>query len=283
MGIATTNKMQSLIEKSMCFGNIDVILNLLDEGLDVNTVVLGRKTLLDLAIMHDQLEIVKLLIQRGASVTPVQNRTTPFFRAVYYRRQDIIRFFLQSGIQRNVEEVGDAANGYTALHIAVKQHDVGIVKMLISEFGANANCKSVDGETPLIVACRWEYDGGVELVNFLIENGANVNERDYNDNTALHCAVSIGEMDTILSLLRHGANPNMVDHNGNTPLHTAAIQNDYHNYIKIMEVLLSHGADYQIENLYGDVCLDYVPEQDEEKFREMFEKYTEYPKEPDVE
>lgn len=58
------------------------------------------------------------------------------------------------------------------------------------------------------------------------------------------------------SLLEAGANPNLQTADGNTPLHLAVRENAP----QIIQILLAHGADPNIENRHGQKPVDLIKE-----------------------
>ena len=64
--------------------------------------------------------------------------------------------------------------GNSALHLAVVNNDIEIVKLLIS-YGANVNMHNKFKKTPLHLACQ---AGNEIIANLLIENGSDINARD---------------------------------------------------------------------------------------------------------
>jgi ankyrin repeat protein len=60
--------------------------------------------------------------------------------------------------------------------------------------GAKVNKKREDGETALHLATRRENQ---VIIQLLTENGANVEERDHNGNSPLHWALRIGVKDIV--------------------------------------------------------------------------------------
>ncbi|KLI16780.1 ankyrin repeat domain-containing protein [Brachyspira hyodysenteriae] len=71
-------------------------------------------------------------------------------------------------------------------------------------------------------------------------------EVNYADNkiSCLHLAVQINNADVVEALIDRGANVNAINERGVSPLHTAIIKNQPEEVIKI---LLDNGADYNIE------------------------------------
>ncbi|MCW3054941.1 MAG: hypothetical protein JWN14_4111, partial [Chthonomonadales bacterium] len=89
------------------------------------------------------------------------------------------------------------------------------------EHGANKNVKDDRGWTPLICSVCADYP---ETVRVLLQNGADVNAKDLSGDSSLFYAVyktvnGPGLSNTIIGqLLVHGADPNLPDLNGITPL-----------------------------------------------------------------
>jgi ankyrin repeat protein len=81
-------------------------------------------------------------------------------------------------------------------------------------------------------------EGNKKLVKALIEEGANVNTRLYDGQTALHEAALYGSIATMRILLANGADPNLQDDEGNSPLHLAM----YCGSVKRAALLLDHDA-----------------------------------------
>uniref|UniRef100_A0A8B9R5M8 Protein phosphatase 1 regulatory subunit 12C n=1 Tax=Astyanax mexicanus TaxID=7994 RepID=A0A8B9R5M8_ASTMX len=80
------------------------------------------------------------------------------------------------------------------------------------------NCANADGITALHQAC---IDGSVEVVTFLLSQGANVNQVDNEGWTPLHVAASCGNMEITEYLLKHGAALSSVNCDGDVPLDIA--------------------------------------------------------------
>ncbi|XP_044044765.1 protein phosphatase 1 regulatory subunit 12C isoform X2 [Siniperca chuatsi] len=80
------------------------------------------------------------------------------------------------------------------------------------------NCSNADGITALHQAC---IDGSIEIVSFLLEHGANVNQVDSEGWTPLHVAASCGYPDIADFLLQRGASLSAVNCDGDVPLDIA--------------------------------------------------------------
>ncbi|XP_017548471.1 protein phosphatase 1 regulatory subunit 12C [Pygocentrus nattereri] len=85
--------------------------------------------------------------------------------------------------------------------------------------GANVvNCANADGITALHQAC---IDGNMDVVSFLLSQGANVNQVDNEGWTPLHVAASCGNREITEYLLKQGASLCLVNCDGDSPLDIA--------------------------------------------------------------
>ncbi|CAG5074064.1 Similar to RF_0381: Putative ankyrin repeat protein RF_0381 (Rickettsia felis (strain ATCC VR-1525 / URRWXCal2)) [Cotesia congregata] len=64
--------------------------------------------------------------------------------------------------------------GYTALHIVCMDGDREYVRLLVEEYNANVNAVADDGSQPIHLACLFECETPLELVDILLKAGANV-------------------------------------------------------------------------------------------------------------
>uniref|UniRef100_A0A3P9DUZ6 Poly [ADP-ribose] polymerase n=1 Tax=Maylandia zebra TaxID=106582 RepID=A0A3P9DUZ6_9CICH len=94
--------------------------------------------------------------------------------------------------------------------------------------------------------------GRKDVVDFLLQNGANVHARDDGGPISLHNACSFGHAEVVSLLLHHGADANARDNWNYTPLHEAAIKGK----IDVCIVLLQHDAEPTIRNTDGRTALD---------------------------
>jgi ankyrin repeat protein len=98
------------------------------------------------------------------------------------------------------------------LFLAVTTGDLAKVKQAL--ICTNPNI-SAGGMRPLHIAAR---NGYLEIVELLLEHGANPNVQDNDGRTPLHYAVENCHVGVARVLLDHGADPTIRDNNGMTPL-----------------------------------------------------------------
>jgi ankyrin repeat protein len=92
------------------------------------------------------------------------------------------------------------------------------------------------GHTSLM---RAALDGNTERVKELIDQGADINQRDDNGRTALMFAVINTHYETMKVLLEYGADVNAKSNKGGTALMGAASAGD----LRMVQALLDKGAD----------------------------------------
>jgi ankyrin repeat protein len=104
------------------------------------------------------------------------------------------------------------------LHHAAEAGFHKVVKILLDN-GADVNTKDHDGNTALHTAARKEH---FEIVKILLDRSANVNEKNVGvGETALHMAAKTGNFQIVELLFANGAEVNL-NNWGNTLLHAAA-------------------------------------------------------------
>lgn len=127
-----------------------------------------------------------------------------------------------------------------SLFEAAKQGNFEIVEELIQK-GANVNHANQAGETALNVAC---CSGHVEVARLLIDNGAVVNHVSYCGNFPLICASFFGHLATVQLLIERGAYIDQVAtvyhayNHGRTALIEAALRGQ----VAVVRLLIEKGA-----------------------------------------
>ena len=131
-------------------------------------------------------------------------------------------------------------NKDVALMMASFTKNREILEFLI-ENGADVNAKNNDGWTILMLACRWEQ---IHMVEMLLKNGADVNAKHNKGNTALMIASFTKNLKIVEFLIEKGADVNAKDKYGETA-HMRCRDST------IVELLLKNGADVNAKNNDG--------------------------------
>ena len=146
----------------------------------------------------------------------------------------------------------ESNNGQITLHTAARYDNLEIVEYLI-ENGANIEAKDDYGNTPLHTAAN--YGSTLEIVEYLIENGADIEANNNDGNTPLHHAAENGNLEIVEYLIENGTNIEAKGDYSYTPLHLAARYGKPEIDLKIVEYLIENGADIEAENKAGDTPL----------------------------
>ena len=139
--------------------------------------------------------------------------------------------------------------GPTALTAASRTGRLDVVKYLL-EHGAKINNRDGQGNTAVIEAAG---SGNLALVQYLFDQGADLHISDINGSTALHPAASLGHIPVISFLLDLGMPINITDKFGNTPLMRACQTGN----VEAVRYLLSRNADASIGG-YRNTAIDIV-------------------------
>jgi ankyrin repeat protein len=99
--------------------------------------------------------------------------------------------------------------------------------------------------TPLLWACYHDHE---QVVQVLLEHGADIEAKDSQDWTPLHYACYKGRVAVVNELLSRGANNEAMNNRGSTPLHIASL-NDH---LAIVKALVSKGANILAANNQGE-------------------------------
>ena len=135
------------------------------------------------------------------------------------------------------------------IHDGALQGDLAKVKMLLSKNPKLLDVRSENEKTPLHYASQ---GGHLEIVEFLIARGADVNSKNIADETPLHYAAALGHKKVVDLLIDKEAILASENINGSIPLHNAANNGQ----IDIVRLLIEKGSDVNHRNKFGQTPLD---------------------------
>ena len=145
----------------------------------------------------------------------------------------------------------------------VNRGDIDAVKEFLDQ-GGNVNLQDEPGMTPLHHAVNSNWKGkNFEIVNLLIERGADAKAIDDTHHTPLHLA---SNKETAELLIDSGADVNAkTQRTGETPLYAAArnaaqgASKSYDVYLNLTKLLIAKGADPNVKLKSGSMIEDNEP------------------------
>jgi ankyrin repeat protein len=195
--------------------------------------------LLHLAIAEAKIDVLRLLIQRGADLNARNaDGRLPLHDCFELGHDDFAKVLLEAGAVPDV----CAAAAY-GMHERLRQ--------ILRSDPAQANDLTT-GESPL----GWAVYGRQPVsATILFEHGAIADHPPY-DSHGWRPAAMVASTVVVPVLLQHGANPNWRDTNGDTPLHCVLKSRIVLDPTEFVKLLLAAGADTSIRNAEGRTALD---------------------------
>ena len=150
--------------------------------------------------------------------------------AAYCGQLSAVRFLLSNGAAINPSLKQSSSS---PLHQACRANDTEMAAFLL-EYGADVNSYNAFKTTPLMYASK----RSPELVALLLAYSPDVHKLSFISTAAIHWALWPGNKEVMELLLQAGADPNHAMGDGITPLHCAALSD----LPKVARVLLRYGA-----------------------------------------
>jgi WD40 repeat protein/ankyrin repeat protein len=198
----------------------EVVKWFLEQEIPIKFEVKNKKgeTVAHVAVCRGQVEILKLLKERGADLLVKNNKGyAPFDSAINEEQWEVVKWFLEQEIPIKFEVKNK--KGETAAHVAACSGQLEILKLLKAR-GADLLARDVSssGGTPLHCAVATNQ---IEAVAWLLDEGIFIDALSNDDCTPLHRAAENGAKEMVELLLRRGANPNACNKDGKTPIQLA--------------------------------------------------------------
>ncbi|CAD8091301.1 unnamed protein product [Paramecium sonneborni] len=143
------------------------------------------------------------------------------------------------------------------MHLAVVYDEIGILEYLLNHHLDLANQIDLKGHTPLSLAIEKKY---YRLVQLILKYKINVNLGGGLQSSNLHIAAQHCQVELLQDLINLGANPAQYDIFKDTPLHIASAFGDHKRVKQFYQVLLQQPFDVNHQNLKGQTCLEILIE-----------------------
>ncbi|MCK9337550.1 MAG: ankyrin repeat domain-containing protein [Arcobacteraceae bacterium] len=285
MGLAvdrTDKDGKTLLFKEVMRKNYETLDFLLGAGIDINAVDKNGKTVLFYSILegYDNIEMIDYLLKNGADINKLDSEENTIV-------DDLIEMIL---VQRQDKK----PQNKLFLRINEETDYISILKRILL-LNPRINKPKINGQTALFKVVLFD---DLELIEVLLNNGADANLRDLEGNTPLSLLVDSGLkikklslkevfIKKLLFLLRYRVDINAKDSDGKTVLHKAVIADDmevvekllqkkqnvnerdkqgrtplhhtqWRGNYKIAHALIRNGADMNIPDAAGYTVLNYA-------------------------
>lgn len=214
-------------------GQLVVAKYLLDHGADVNGLSGNHGAVpLTAAAENGHKAMVELLLARGADVSG--RGLNPFYLAVSKGYLAVAEVLLANKADVNAPSGTDAFR-LRPVQAAARDGRTDLLQMLIQN-GADVNVTNSMGETALKFAVA---NNNISAVKLLLAAKASIDPRDFNGETPLHAAAARGNVEMVSLLLKSGAAVDATNNNQATPLLLAVLGG----YTESVRTLLQHKAE----------------------------------------
>ena len=176
-----------------------------------------------------------------------ENHLSPIMVAAYHHQPEIASFLADKTVAINIFEASSTGKINNVIRLLARDPQL-------------VNAYAEDGFQPLGLA---SYFGHLELAKYLIKAGAPINSPSRNGLKAapIQSATAAGHDQVVNMLLQVGADPNVREQGGYTPLHAAAQNGDE----EMIRTLIYGGADLTLKSDDGKTALDLATEAGHEK------------------
>uniref|UniRef100_A0A0K0G355 Neurogenic locus notch homolog protein 1 (inferred by orthology to a zebrafish protein) n=1 Tax=Strongyloides venezuelensis TaxID=75913 RepID=A0A0K0G355_STRVS len=234
---------------------INEIKRMVNCGVNINEVNGKDETILIISVRKEMTKVVEALLRLGADPTLSDDQEmTPLHHAAMATNIAIGTLLCQSS-KVDIESIDFL--GRTPLKCCVfsdTDESLEFAKLLFSMHcdPNNSGKKSgilLDGKAPLHIAAE---TNNTEIIEYLIDHGANKDAGDVYDQTPLFIAAKEGNLAAVKCLLNKGASKEITDQQDKTP-RDIAMQKHFEKIVKVLEVHIPMEVKKSSESGYAKV------------------------------
>lgn len=216
-------------------GDLTRLLEGLDSGIDINTPCANGSTALMLAARAGRVDVVRLLLDRGADLSPQNSLCETALTMALIRSRTWDGYWIVDRPDPMPLQMLLAAGARYSLRDAVLLNDVPLARSRLEE-GADPNTGEWSYHGPVLkIAAELGY---VEMVGLLLDHGASIEATDDLGQRPLLSAARYGRIEVVRRLLDRGADLDAVGWSGESALANAAAARHH----DLVELLLDRGA-----------------------------------------
>lgn len=230
-------------------GNMQFLQNLGEVSIEVDHRDSKGDTALHLASANGSFDVVKYLVEKGADITLINAKgLTPLHLAVRENHLEVVQFFLK---QPKYADYDETSSSKPLVSLAVSSGSLELVQAIVTH-GFDVDLAIEGHFSPL---CKAAHRGSFEIVRFLLEQGADVEdivEFGYEGDERPHNALTLACYKTT-DFEKEEA------------------------FCKIVSLLLNHGAQIIVEGEDGETysALDLARKEENERIVNILDDYIE--------
>ena len=229
-------------------GSLEVVQALIEIGVAKETKDHHGRTPFQVACENGNVDIASLLA--GKSFTELES-SLPIWALVKSSHSGLVTQAIAER-KRDVFE-RDPESGYTAVHWAVIQDEIGVLRMLLDETDLSPNSTDKIHRTPLHLAA---INNRLEASEILLDHRAEVNPRDKWDALPIQLAYENNNFTIAVALIEKGAKVENIDIQ---KVFFTAVELGK---IKAVQILLDHGADILAQATDGRTAIEIAKDTD---------------------
>ncbi|KAJ7241249.1 ankyrin repeat-containing domain protein [Mycena rebaudengoi] len=260
------NPLQAFVGNSLQLaakeGRMGLVQLLLEHSTDPNLQGGKYGTASQAALVEGHTEVLQLLLEHGADVSVQGGRYGDLLQVASAKGHlEMVQLLLKNGADVNAQGGCDgaalqaASAGRKSITMLDLMYNLGVrvatqgrgshreIVQLLLENGADVNLWGGYYETTLQAASQY---GRMEIVQSLLVYGADVNAQGGKYGTALQAASVEGHMEVVQLLLENGADVNTQGGRYGTALQATLLKG----HVKVVQLLLEHGADANLRRAY---------------------------------
>ncbi len=246
--------------------DVDLVRRYLNSGCNPDAVCCRRgESAIHLAVSCGNIDLIKLLANAGADLNCISQKDiyTPLLLAIHIGASNSI---IKTLIDLGADISRETQLGFTPLMYASRYSSLPCIQLLV-ESGADVNGSNSSLKTPLMVSLLLDRDDNLEVIKYLIQNGADATRVDDNQNTVLmylagtssykNSCDSLKECAKVL--VENGVNVNAQNIDEESAL-LIAVKN---NNVDALCAFINLGADVNLPNIFGETALMLAGSQSE--------------------
>jgi len=255
-------------------GEVEFVKTLLDHGADIESRggELGY-TALQVAVVSDQLEVIQILVERGANMYTTNDVGKSSLELAKLHRRQGIWDYLNEAARKKYRLDQPEPEWKKFVELVGKFHKrpqvdlSGLTEYILQAHTVNQPDHMGNTVLHMVASASGRSKKVVAALDVVMEYGSvDINAQNVKGKTPLHLAVRGDKVDVVARLLEGGADVNLRDAEGNTPLILMGIFCESGSLgdadeFAISEMLLSKGADVNAQNATGRTALHELAEE----------------------